>query len=129
MNETKIDEVEIVGIQNREYKVRLKSFYEVLISSFRIGPISYVIYRKKLSKSSNRIKFFTQNSQNNTRGKVYVIQLQGTTLERVRRVHPHPLKFGNGCAAPILRTPRLSLRGQKSQLCTLFCFLFLISSS
>ena len=28
----------------------------------------------------------------------------GATLERVRRVPPHPLKFGNGCAAPVLRT-------------------------
>ena len=28
----------------------------------------------------------------------------GTSLERVRRVHLHPPKFGNGCAAPVLRT-------------------------
>ena len=28
----------------------------------------------------------------------------GASLERVRRVHPHPLKFDNGCAAPVLRT-------------------------
>lgn len=28
----------------------------------------------------------------------------GASLERVRRVRPHPLKFDNGCAAPFLRT-------------------------
>ena len=31
-------------------------------------------------------------------------QMAGTSLERVRQVHPHQPKFGNGCAAPILRT-------------------------
>ena len=28
----------------------------------------------------------------------------GTSLKRVRRMHSHPLKFSNGCAAPVLRT-------------------------
>ena len=30
--------------------------------------------------------------------------IAGASLERVRRVHPHPLKLGNGCAAPVLKT-------------------------
>ena len=32
----------------------------------------------------------------------------GITLERVRRVHPHPLKSGHGCAAPVLKWPQTS---------------------
>ena len=36
------------------------------------------------------------------------IWCSGPPLERVRRVRTHPLKSGNGCAAPVLRTPRLS---------------------
>ena len=28
----------------------------------------------------------------------------GASLERVERVHVHPLKIGNGCSAPVLRT-------------------------
>ena len=28
----------------------------------------------------------------------------GTSLEQVRQVHWHPLKFGNRCATPVLRT-------------------------
>ena len=30
------------------------------------------------------------------------VKLAGTSLERVQRVHLHPLKFGNGCNAPVL---------------------------
>ena len=42
--------------------------------------------------------------------------IAGTLLERVRRVHPHPLKFGSGCAAPVLRTfVEDGPKGQKSQ--------------
>ena len=33
--------------------------------------------------------------------------MSGASLERVRRVHPHPLKFDNGCAAPVLRAEYL----------------------
>jgi len=32
----------------------------------------------------------------------------GITLERVRRVHPHPLKSDHGCAAPVLKWPQTS---------------------
>ena len=28
--------------------------------------------------------------------------IAGPSLERVPRVHGHPLKFGNGCRAPVL---------------------------
>ena len=30
--------------------------------------------------------------------------ISGASLERVRRVRPHPVKLGSGCAAPVLRT-------------------------
>ena len=36
--------------------------------------------------------------------KYTTIYQAGPPLERVRRVHPHPLKLGNGCAAPVLRS-------------------------
>ena len=34
----------------------------------------------------------------------HLVPTAGPPLERVRRVRPHPLKSGNGCAAPVLRT-------------------------
>ena len=31
----------------------------------------------------------------------------GADAERVQRVHLHPLKFGNGCNAPVLKESRV----------------------
>ena len=31
----------------------------------------------------------------------------GADAARVQRVHLHPLKFGNGCNAPVLKQPRV----------------------
>ena len=33
---------------------------------------------------------------------IATLQYSGPSLERVPRVHGHPLKFGNGCRAPVL---------------------------
>ena len=40
-----------------------------------------------------------------------VVTISGAQLVRVRRVRPHPLKFGNGCAAPVLRMTKIELEG------------------
>ena len=34
---------------------------------------------------------------------VLFLQITGITLERVRRVHPHPQFSDHGCAAPVLK--------------------------
>ena len=58
----------------------------------------------------------------------------GASLERVRRVHLHLLKLGNGCAAPVLSTvwtcvedaiwgknPNFKGFGAQSPLCSWIC--------
>ena len=42
---------------------------------------------------------------------IEVLTHTGAPLERVRRVRPHPLKFGNGCAAPVLKKTKAEVKG------------------
>ena len=37
--------------------------------------------------------------------------MTGVQLVRARRVRPHLLKFGNGCAAPVLRMTKTEVEG------------------
>ena len=64
-----------------------------------------ICFCKKNPRSINN--HFAQSEQSlwsqQSRERTFLFFLSGASLEQVRRVHPHPLKFDNGYTIPVLR--------------------------